>query len=316
MSDTHGALPALIDTRHVASLAVDASALKQFSILTEGLGEGLPATVPLLWDPKHGQVVSVYTEIERFRLHPRRRKGTATALTLESFCELVNRHSDLHSAIFADTDWRAPGFTAVINYHESVPDGDADDSDAQARHGDHRIAYAFPLTEEWQAWIAANGERMPQDDFAAFLEERIAELATPSEDERREFEPLFGTKFATPAELVQLSRGLQVHVGQKIKNSRILQSGEAEVVFEETHTDASGERLVVPGLFMLSVPVFVRGQSVRIPVRLRYRAHGGAISWFFQMYRPDIVITGRVLEDLAKAAEATGLPAYEGQPES
>jgi uncharacterized protein YfdQ (DUF2303 family) len=60
---------------------------------------------------------------------------------------------------------------------------DYDKEGVPARNRSHRIVYAFPLTEEFKAWVAANAKQMEQDLFAAFLEEHAAELAAPSEGE-------------------------------------------------------------------------------------------------------------------------------------
>lgn len=302
----HAVMPP-VDLRYLAELARDASGMESFPIRTTGLGEGLPEEVPALWDPKNGRMIDAKPIIEAFRLRPERRAGTAHARTLASFIDLLNRHKDEHSAIFADTSWQQPSMTAVVDYHRT---------DREPRHGQHRIVYDFPLSEAWQAWLKMNGEVMAQGDFALFLEERIAELASPMDAERAEYERLFQTKFATPAELIGLSRGLQVRVGQNVKQAKVLQSGEAEIVFEETHTDAAGNRLIVPGLFMLSLPIFFEGAPVRMPVRLRYRAGAGGIRWFYQLYRADDWVTDRIRQDLALAAQKTGLPAYEGRPEA
>lgn len=294
------------DLRYVGDLAARAGKLETIDIKTEGLGEGLPAKVPMAWDHANQRLVTLRDEIERYRLRPQRRAGTARALTLQSLIDLVNRHKDADSAVFAETDWQAPSLQAVLDYHEKK---------GTPRHLRHRIVYAFPLSEEWRAWCQYDGKAMGQEDFAAFVEDRIAELAAPSQEDK-EHEQRFQTKFAAPNELIQLSRGLQVLVGMNVKNAKTLQSGEAEIVFEEEHRDVSGNKLVVPGLFMLSLPIFFGGEAVRVPVRLRYRVKAGVIVWFYQMYRPDLAVTARIRADLEEVVKATGLPTYEGSPEA
>lgn len=297
----------LFDTRHIADLGRDAASLEPFTIDTAGLGPGLPATIPTAWDRKAGRVVDLRPTIEALRQLPARRTGTAKVLTLQSFIDLTNRHKDDHTVIFANTDWKSPTLTAVIDYHQT---------DALSRHLQHRILYAFPISEEWSAWTDQNGTVMDQGEFAAFVEDRLAELATPHVAEREELERLFQTKLATPAELMQLSRGLQVNVGINVKTAKTLQTGEAEIIYEESHRDSAGNKLIVPGLFIIKLPVFVGGEPVRLPARLRYRAAGGGIKWFFQLYRPDVYVTERIRADLALAANATERPSYEGTPES
>jgi uncharacterized protein YfdQ (DUF2303 family) len=271
--------------------------------------KGVPTAIPALKIAgANPQIVSVAPLFEAWRTKPAVKKGVAKALTLESFIALTNRHKTAESAVFADTTWTKPGLTAVIDYHEAKNGGAPD-------NGKHRVAYDFPLSEEWKAWVASNGEPFKQIDFAAFIEDRIAELTAPTEDEASYYKDLFATTIATPAELVTLSRGLQVNVDSRVKNASVLQSGAAQIVFEEEHRDAQGNVLKVPGLFLLSLAPFFMGEKSRIPVRLRYRVSGGSILWFYQIYRPDIAVTTRVRDDLAIVAAQTELPTFEATPE-
>lgn len=273
------------------------------------LGAGLPSSVPVIIDNRSGEAKPAQQLIEAFRTKPQTKLGTARALTLNAFIDLTNRHKTEHSAVFADTDWKKPSFQAVIDYHENTSGGPADNLK-------HRIAYAFPASEEWKAWVEQNGEPMEQGKFAAFLEDRIADLSAPTDAERIWLERDFGTTVATPAQLIQLSRGLQVNVDSIVKNVVNLATGEAQVAFEETHTDGNGQPLKVPGIFMLAIAPFFMGEKVSLPVRLRYRKVGQKIAWFYQMYRPDQFVTERVRDDLITVADKTELPTFEGSPEA
>src|SRR3546814_6529806 len=80
----------------------------------------------------------------------------------------------------------------------------------------HRADYAFPLSEEWQAWHGADGKKMDMGEFAQFLEDRIVDVEafTPMDDlsqHTREFIGATGAKIATPSKLVELSRGLKIY---------------------------------------------------------------------------------------------------------
>src|SRR5690606_5616350 len=123
-----------------------------------------------------------------------------------------------------------------------------------ARFGDHRVVYEFPLTEEFKAWVDTNAAPMEQDAFAVFLEEHAAELASPMEGERSEYERLFGEQMATPQDVLMLSRHLEVYVSAKAKQGIRLQTGERTVEFSEEHVNAKGEAVTIPGIFMVSVP--------------------------------------------------------------
>jgi uncharacterized protein YfdQ (DUF2303 family) len=291
----------------VADLAKTAGSELATITLNEAM-PGLPTSIPILIDKQKGSMAGVAGLFEPHRTHPARKAGTAKVTTLESFVDLVNRHKTEDSVIFADTNWQSPSLTAVIDYHVAENGG-------EARYGKHRIHYAFPLSEEWRAWIAQNGEKMRQADFAQWIEDHIAELVAPNARETAYNEETFGFKTAPPNELQQLSRGLQIKVETRIKSSVTLQSGEGEIIWEEEHRDNMGNRLVVPGMFMLSIAPFFMGDVCRIPVRLRYKAAGGAAVWSFHLYRPDIYITNQINAALTDAVEKVALPAYQGAPE-
>ncbi|MBY5804119.1 DUF2303 family protein [Rhizobium leguminosarum] len=269
---------------------------------------GLPKEVPVLIDPKTGKAASIKQLVDEWRLTPARKSGTAKVLTLESFTELVDRHKTEHSVIFADTDWTEPSLTAVIDYHAKVNGGLAD-------NGKHRIHYDFPLSDSWKAWIGINSKALDQTQFAEFIEDHIADLAAPDEIEEEDWRHKFSFRVAHPNELVTLSRGLQVASEMKVKNVVSLQSGAAQINFEEEHRDANGNKLDVPGMFILSVPPFFRGEPTRIPVRLRYRLSSGKLLWICQLYRPDVHITEQVVRDMERAGADTGLPYFQGAPE-
>lgn len=293
--------------REIADLAKD-SQFQIGSITVPGQAKGLPSFFPALLDPKTGKASSLKALAEEWRLTPDRKRGTAEVTTLESFIHLVGRHKTEDSVIFADTDWRQPSLTAVIDYHSRGSDGAAD-------NGKHRIHYQFPLSDSWKAWTEINGQLLPQVQFAEFIEDRIMDLAAPDTLEEEDWRHKFSFRVAFPNELVSLSKGLQVNSEAKVKNAVSLQSGEAQIVFEEEHRDASGNKIDVPGMFILQVPPFFSGAPARIPVRLRYRLAGGQLKWICQLYRPDIYITEQVIRDMERSAAETELPVYQGEPE-
>ncbi len=269
---------------------------------------GLPESVPVLIDPKSGTAKTLKPLIEEYRQKPAMKIGTATVTTLESFVELTDRHKTDDSVIFANTDWENPSLTAIIDYHDKTNGG-------AANNGRHRILYAFPRSEEWDAWVGIHNKPMDQTTFAEFIEDHIADLAAPDTMEAEDFLEKFSFKVAYPNELVALSRGLSVHTETRVKNNVTLQSGEGQITWEEEHKDSSGNTLKVPGMFIIAIPAFHMGDPLRIPVRLRYRVKAGSIVWTVMLYRPDVFITQEVLRSLEQAASLTGLPKFVGTPE-
>ncbi|MBC7280002.1 DUF2303 family protein [Hoeflea sp.] len=292
----------------IAKLAREAAGLDIVDLKVKG--RGLPESVPV--GRLHGEnpsFKSLKDLAEQWRLFPECKAGTAVVDTLDSFIQLTTRHATDDSVIFAATDWTRPSLTAVIDYHRISTDGDAGNLA-------HRIHYPFPLSEQWKTWVKMNGQPMKQGDFAGFIEDNIADLSSPEDLEVTDYEAKFATTIATPSALVTLSRGLAVHVASSAKSAVTLQSGEGEIVWDEVHNGSDGNKLKVPGLFMLQIPLFHMGELQRVPVRLRYRMRDGAITWFYQIWRPDVVVTERVIEDFETAVGDTGLPGYIGKPEA
>lgn len=106
---------------------------------------------------------------DEYRAFPLARTGKATLTQLPSFIDVVNRFKFAHSAIYAVDDFTKPSLTAIFDYHPE--NGAAGVNPAQPMR--HRASYAFPLSEEWNAWIAKNNTPMGMGDFAQFLETRI-----------------------------------------------------------------------------------------------------------------------------------------------
>lgn len=289
-----------------------------YGALPPGLAVGTPTVAVITDGNGNVKIADILPHVEGLRGKPSRRQGTARTATLASFIDLVNRHAAQESAIFADANWKAPKFTAVIDYHQIAIGKDAAlavGDDPLARFGKHRIVYEFPLSEAWKVWLAQDGMLLDQTEFAAFIEDHIHELSSPTQAEVNEAREKFKTTVANPTDLIELSRGLEVLAGARVKNRVNLSSGEKQIVFETEHKTADGNELTVPGLFVLNIAPFYQGEPMRLFARLRYRVAGGGLLWGYELYRPDLAIEQRVSDDLATVAEQTGLPTYHGSPE-
>lgn len=303
------------DVQAIADLGADATSFKIETIKNSAGLVGVPDEVPVVFmkgrDPLSTSARSFF---EAFRTRPERKTGQAAVETVESFIELVNRHETDDSVIFVKTvDCDTPTMTAVINYH---PYADEDEEgNASAAFCDHRIVYKFPISDEWKIWSARSDVPLLQAELANFIEDRIADLTDPTKDEIDDAANRFFTTIATPAKMMELSRGLQVTVESKVRDNFKLQSGEASLIFEEVHKDAAGQNINVPGLFYLSIPAFVGGEKKRIPVRLRYRLKDGSVIWRFQLYRPELIIHEAIDKAVQSAKESTKLPVFYGEPE-
>lgn len=317
---------------------LSANAVDGFELKTIGKAED-GTDIQALVTPSGLTVSSVKKLLDEYRVRPERREGTATMQDLDSFIAHVNRFKDADTALFADASRERPSLLAVIDYHERVNFADADfaevgadgetaakvhRTDAKPRFGKHKTFYAFPLSREWKAWQAKNGQSMTQLEFAAFLEERgIDILPAPvfegplsdADAKLKKIADLLRGRFAGPEKMMDLSRGLAIHESARVIAATNLSSGEGAVTFETEHKDGEGQKLEVPNLFTIGIPVFEHGDLYRVLVRLRYRKNGGSLNWFYDLYRADTVFDDALKQACAKAAEQTGLPLFVGKPE-
>lgn len=296
----------LIDLAILENWFKAAARPSEIEIDTADLGPHLPVSVPMIFDPAANRFVSVRDEIERWRTKPQFKAGTETALTLRAFIDLVNRHKTEDSVVFADARAEKPSLTAIIDYHPK------DTGTADNRR--QRIGYQFPLSDDWRAWTAQNGQPMLQGDFAAWIEDHIPDLAYPTARELDLFKSLFKAPVADPSQILTVSRGLSIRAEAKVRTAQVLQSGETAIQFEEEHKDSDGKPVIVPGVFVIEVPAFFGGAPARLPVRLRYRLKAGTIVWAFELYRPDHYVTDAVRADIETVRNETGLPVFEGTP--
>lgn len=254
---------------------------------------------------------SVAKFVDEYRERPRRRLGIANLNDLASLSAHVNRFKDIDSVIFADTDRSNPSITAVLDYHRAGAEG-------RPRFGTHRARYQFPISDEWEAWVEASGVPKTQTDFAEFIESHIVDVVEhdpAAGGSAQEFAQQAGVTFATPAQVMELSRGLQVNVESKLATATNLQNGVKQIQFEEVHTGANGAVLKVPGAFLVGIPVFRAEARYRVCVRLRYRKQGPSLVWIMELWRHEEVFDSAIRDACDKVKAATDLPLLFGSPE-
>lgn len=265
------------------------------AILTAGGVAGVPASI-----------------FDAYRANPLRRKGTATLLDLTSLIAHVERFKDADTLLFATDDRTSPSLTAVLDYHRAGATSDP-------RFGQHRAKFAFPLSDEWKAWVASNKKPMTMIDFAAFLEDRIIDVLEANADlpeDMSRFVKAIGGNIASPTKLMEVAVGLKVHEKSNVGETVNLASGEGEISFVSTHTDAAGKPLKVPNLFLIGIPVFKNGPAYRIAARLRYRKRDGGLSFWYELWRHEPVFDDAFGEAIDRVRAETGLPVLLGSPEA
>lgn len=328
------------EARVVADVVAKA---KTPEIVTLGNDHG----VQIAFCPPGSMFASVKGLLDEYLPAPERMKGTTKLYDARSFIAWVIRFKDPDSIIFANPT--GPSLTAVIDYDREVntrctteefadallaskpkkPKGDAlpepipahlsfkaKEGGGAPRFGEHRAVYTFPLSDEWLAWTSRSGKNMTQTDFAAWLEDRVADLRSPTDigPLTATFQEQLQARFATPQELMKLSKGLEIRQKSVVKEIRLSESGEANVTYINEHQDESGAPLKVPTAFLLGLRVFKSGLPWEVCVRLRYRLNGQSISWQFELYRTDKILQTAFEEECATVQRDTGVQLLVGDP--
>lgn len=262
---------------------------------------------------------------------PRFRKGTASFSTIESFIAHVNRFGDDDSAVFVNDDPTGPSLLSVLDYHEADFDAAEDIEGVAAAgerlHGDyrfgwHRGKFAFPLSEEWKAWNAANGKVMKMGEFAAFIEKRVGDLGLLEDDlpeETARFVTMNGGKSAVAdfSALVALSRGLKVNETANVEEAVNLSSGEGQIRFAVEHkASVAGSTVKVPTMFFIAIPIFKRGAFYRIAAALRYRKTAEGLVFWYDLHRHDKAFDHAIKEAVDRVDAETKAQVFYGSPEA
>jgi uncharacterized protein YfdQ (DUF2303 family) len=265
-------------------------------ILQSPDGEGIPVLL------SRSGAASLKSVLDSYRTVPERTTGTAALVTLDALIAHAKRFAAPHAAAFCDP--AKPSLTVVYDY---------DSADAP-RWRKHRAYYPFPLSREWRAWAAADGQWMGQGEFAAFLEDRAADVVGPGDDVKDAVDELarIDIRAATPSQILAASKGLDVTVSSNVTNRVNLANGGMRIVFEE---DVKSP-VEVPGGFVIAIPMFDgEAEAVPVPVRLRLRVEKAAIKWGIALLHADRALRDAVEEAVKRFTSETSVPVLYGAPE-
>lgn len=243
---------------------------------------------------------------------PRALAGKSLILDEASLIAHCLRFRDADSALFAN----GSSILAVYDYHRpirealhiEVKEGETAvlnvvGRDVSARWQRHRAEYTPQKSPEWKTWITNAGKLISQAEFADFLEANVQDLAGP-EGER---------KVPTPADLCTMALTLKVTQNDVLDSQINRTTGEYTLIAkQEQQTTGS---TVIPKEFDLLIPLYERGELVRVTCKFRMRKEGAAFRFGWIIPTAERM-ERQAFEAIAKRiAEATTLPLFYGQPE-
>ena len=236
--------------------------------------------------------------MEPLRSSPYRTKGLVATKTVESFAHYVNTHKRAETLLYAAVDAtgaQALKVTAIFNEHQGVSiDGN--------RPGwrDFSATLAPDMSHEWKTWISLNGKPMTQFEFALFLEDNIKDISSQE---------------GYPAGTAMLRMATQFEATQdkQFRSAVRIQSGGVNLECIDTDDAATVEKMQAFDRFMIGIPAFWKGQAYLLEAKLRYRVQSGKLTMWYDLIRPDLVITDAIDSMLANIQQSVELPVIYGE---
>lgn len=225
---------------------------------------------------------------------PHRRAGQTSHDELESFIAYVNRFKHTSQTVLFG---RAQDFTvlAVLDYH--TPGGAIVGGAGWSKH---RARYVSPRSLEWKNWTGNDGKDMPQAVFADWIEQHADDIASAD-------------GMPKAAELLEMSRNLQIHVAGQFSRTIDPTTGTGSLVVKEEHAQHSTK---IPKAFALKLRVFDGGEWWAVEARVRFRLVGGNAIFSYTLHRREEIEREAFDQVRTVVQEKTGCPLFMGQPEN
>lgn len=244
-----------------------------------------------------GWTIETDEQLEQLQDHPFRKRGQVATKTVESFAHYVNTHKRQESLLYAAVEHSSSTplkLTAVFNEHAGTVH-------EEPRPGwrDFTATLTPDVSHEWKTWTGASGKPMSQLEFAIFLEDNIKDIS--SQD-----------NFPTGTDMLRMATQFEATQDKQFRSAIRLQSGGVNLECIDTDDAATVEKMKAFDRFMIGIPAFWKGQAYLLEAKLRYRTQGGKLTLWYDLIRPDLVITDAVDNILEQVEKATELPILYG----
>jgi len=219
---------------------------------------------------------------------PLRKEGTAKTLDATSFCEYYTLFHDENSRVFSDET--TSKILAVLDYHAAL--------EGAPRWGKHRIDLTLRHSEEWTTWKAKDGQRIPQMEFAEFVEDNGPDIIDPD-----------------AATMLEVARDLSAKSDVDFASAIRMNNGSVQFKYSEQTKGTFGNGSVeVPERFVISVPVYIGTDRVSVTARLRYRINAGKLTFWYDLLRADAIERDAFKAVQSSIGEQLGIHIINGSP--
>jgi uncharacterized protein YfdQ (DUF2303 family) len=224
---------------------------------------------------------------EKLLANPRRKQGAPAFSDAESFLAFVDRNATADTIVwcqFNPQDFKL-SFRAVFDEH-----GTAASLPGWRGFG---AVYEPALSHEWKLWKAQNKQAKSQFDFAVFLEENIDDIAERD-------------GYPTGQQMYAMATAMELNKDSRVKSTIRTQSGGQAFEFVDNEKPDDIVKMEAYKAFRIGIPVFWAGAGYVITARLRYRNNGGALSFWYELNRPDRVYDDAAKDLITKVREGIG----------
>lgn len=233
--------------------------------------------------------------LEQYLPNPLTKKAKVVLKQADSLVEYLAKHkTEGATTLYAEVDYDQSKccIKAVINDHSTYTPG----------WRNHVAEFNPTLTHEWQKWTAHNGKAMTQTDFAAFIEDNLADIATVAD-------------MPTATQMLEMALNFELTSEKKYKRKVDLQTGGTHLEFVDQADEASSAKILYFKRFTLGIPVLLGSTSAYpIEARLKFRQASGGLQFWYELVRPDRVYRQAIDEVLEHISQQSGLPILYGAP--
>lgn len=260
--------------------------------IAAGMNLGKAQSNPLV-DGRPYVIVPEGAQVEYLTEHvelPPRPKGVVKLRDVASFVAAVNRWKTAATLIYGLLE--PASFLAVFNDVE-------DNSDSlPGAWRDFRATFVVPASREWTVWNKVNRVQMSQVGFAEFIEDNLPDIITP-----------------TGSDMLTMALNFEASKGGRFLSSTRLKDGSSELMWKEDIEQGKANKLELPDLITIKIPVFENSEARELQARLKFRIKDGAMAIWYELVRPHKVLEAAFREVWAKVQADTTLTPLLGSPE-
>ena len=153
--------------------------------------------------------------------------------TEASFISYVTEFATPATRLFYSKD--ATAFTAVFDYHTPGKDN----APAASGRNAHKAKLPLRHSAAWLAWTNINGTKIPQSQFAEFLEEHLTDIRDPD-----------------GATILEIATNLQINRSVSFVSAKNLGNGTVNFTYKEDDKATGNNTLAVPTDIKLGLVAF------------------------------------------------------------